>query len=86
LARKSPYRHPVRSYVREGTRVDKYMRGEGRVPRAAPIGAASLGGARWRVSRGGESVTVSAANIVAALTRGIDSLRSGAETVMVNRV
>ncbi len=86
MARKSPYRHPVRSYIREGNRVDKYMRGEGKAPRVAPIGAGSIGGARWRVSRGGERVNVSAGNIDSALARGVDSLRSTAETVTVNRV
>ena len=32
MTRRSPYRHPVRSYTREGHRVDKYMRGEGKKP------------------------------------------------------
>ena len=32
MTRKSPYRHPVRSYTREGHRVDRYVRGEGKKP------------------------------------------------------
>ncbi len=88
MARKSPYRHPVRSYVREGVRVDKYIRGEGKAPRAEakPIGSSVAGGARWRVSRGGESVTVKAASIVDALRRGVDTLRATENTVTVNRI
>lgn len=89
MNRKSPYRHPVRKYVKgDGTRVDKYMRGDGKKP-AEPrrvIGSGSVGGARWRVQRGGESATVGAPDIVAGLRRGIDSLSSGAETVTVVRV
>ena len=67
--------------------MDRYERGEGKKP-AQPrrvLGERSLGGARWRVSRGGSSVTVSAADIVAALRRGVDALPAG-ETVTVNRI
>jgi len=88
LPRKSPYRHPVRSYTREGVRVDKYMRGEGKAPAAprAVIGSKSMTGPRWRVTRGGSSVTVSGADIVAGMSRGVDVLPAEGQSVTIQRV
>lgn len=88
MPRKSPYRHPVRAYTREGTRVDKYVRGEGKkptVPRGV-IGSRSLKDARWRVTRGGSTVTVSGSDIVAGLSRGVDVLPAEGQSVTVQRV
>lgn len=89
MDRKSPYRHPVRKYRRKnGTSVDRYMRGEGKRPREASrvIGSASVGGARWRVSSAGASVTVPGGDIVQGLRRGVDGLAKTGETVTVNKV
>lgn len=88
MTRKSPIRHPVRAYTREGTRVDKYVRGEGKAPSASTvvIGSRSIGGARWRVSRGGSTVTVSGADIVAGLSRGVDVLPAAGQSVTIQRV
>ena len=71
--------------MREGTRVDRYMRGEGKAPKQI-IGVQAIGGSRWRVSRGGSSITVGAGNIVQALSRGVDTLQSSAETITVQRI
>ena len=89
MDRKSPYRHPVRSYRKEdGTRVDKYMRGEGRKPAEprAVIGSKSVAGARWRVTRGGSTVTVPGSDIVAGLSRGVDVLPAEGQSVTIQRV
>ena len=79
----------MRSYRKEdGTRVDKYMRGEGRKP-AEPrpvIGARSAGGARWRVTRGRSSVTVRGGDIVAGMGRGVDVLPAEGQSVTIQRV
>ncbi len=85
LTRKAPYRHPVKQHRRQGVLVHHYERGKGKAPRET-IGSRSLSGGRWRVARGGESVTLPASNIVDALRKGIDSLRGGEETVTVIKV
>lgn len=74
--------------MREGTRVDKYMRGEGKAPRVEKqaIGAASLGGTRWRVTREGHSVTVAGADIVQGMARGVDLLPAAGQSVTVQRI
>ena len=85
MTRKSPYRHPVRAYNREGRRVDRYMRGEGKKPREAKR-FPTRGGAKWRVTSGGAGVVVGAGNIVEGMSRGIDNLSKVGETVTVKKV
>ena len=85
MPRKSPYRHPVRAYTREGKRVDRYMRGEGKAPKD-PIGSTSLASMRWRVTREGHSVTVTGGDIVSGLKRGVDILPAEGQSVTIQRV
>ena len=88
MPRKSPYRHPVRSYTREGVRVDKYMRGDGKKPAEgrAVIGSKSMRGPRWRVTRSRSFVTVQGGDIIAGLSRGVDVLPAEGQSVTIQRV
>jgi len=68
--------------------VHHYERGHGKappVPRVV-IGSRSLKDARWRVTRGGSTVTVSGSDIVAGLSRGVDVLPAEGQSVTVQRV
>jgi len=35
MDRKSPYRHPVKSHIRDGKRIERYIRGSGDKPRVS---------------------------------------------------
>ena len=80
MTRRSPYRHPVSSYIRQGTRVDRYMRGEGKKPREAKriIGAERP---NYTATIDGRAYPVEAGDILQALDRGIT--RHGAEATRV---
>ena len=80
MTRKSPYRHPVSSYLREGTRVDKYMRGKGKKPR---VERRVIGVERpnFRVTVDGRVHPVEAGGVLEALDKGV--ARSGGEVTRV---
>ena len=80
MTRRSPYRHPVRSYLREGTRVDRYMRGDGDKPKTQRhvIGVEKP---NYRVTVDGRVYPVEAGDVLQALDRAL--ARHGAEATRV---
>ena len=78
--RKHPYRHKVSSYLREGRRVDQYMRGEGKKPKQPRhvIGAEKP---NYTVTVDGRAYPVEAGDVLQALDRGL--ARHGGEATRV---
>ncbi len=75
----------MRSYLREGTRVDKYMRGEGRAP---PKNRRIIGGDKpnYKVTVDGRIHPVEAGDILQALDAGIAKHGGEARRVTVRGI
>ena len=84
MTRRSPYRHPVSSYLRQGTRVDQYMRGKGAKPKQ-PRRIIGVEKPNYTVTVDGKVYPVEAGDILQALDRGI-SKHSGEATRVTVRI
>lgn len=85
MKRKSPIRHKVRSYLREGTRVDKYMRGEGKAP-PKPRRIIGTPEPNYSAVVDGRMYRVEAGDVLQALDRGISRHGGEATRVTVNAI
>jgi hypothetical protein len=87
MPRRSPYRHPVKSHLREGRRVHKYVRGEGSAPRRVIGSHAGGGGYSVTVEGGGrsESFTVQAGGLPEAMSTGLGRATLTPQVVRLRR-
>jgi len=79
MTRKTPYKHPVKTHVRGGSKVRNYKRGKGRKPKVLGSIRQGRGGVKYRVqvfhSQGAEAYNVDGTTYVGALKAGLRHLQ-----------